>query len=93
MFTAAFGVPLAKGTEENQEKSQVKIARSPAKIKRLMPLHICMKLTKVVWNITKNVYTKLQGTIIVNPSLYSHTHTHTHCCMTTSMKMFHNAKC
>jgi len=33
MVTAAFEVPLARGTEENQEKYQVRIAGSPAKIK------------------------------------------------------------
>ena len=34
MVTDAFGVPMARGTEENQEKSQVRIAGSPAKIKK-----------------------------------------------------------
>jgi len=32
-----------------------------------------MKLTKVVWNITKNVYTKLQGKITINQA-FLHTH-------------------
>jgi hypothetical protein len=34
MVTGTFGVPLTRGTEENQEKSQVRIAGSPAKIKK-----------------------------------------------------------
>lgn len=88
MVTGTFEIPLTRGTRENQEKSQVRITVSPAKIKKWMPLHICMKLTRVVLNITKNVYTKLQGKIIVNPAFI-----HTHCCMTTSIKIFRNAKC
>jgi hypothetical protein len=34
MVTGTFEVPPTRGTEENQEKSQVRITGSPAKIKK-----------------------------------------------------------